>query len=336
MKQNESRAFGYVADKVYQNQRVVGYLAEEIDSQEQILLIHEKKVFPSQYTNKRFNFNLEGYSYCCDQLRQAMKSHDTIVIDEVGKLELTHKMGYFSILKDLAQFDGHTYVTIREELLPELTALLKEERHLYKVISMKSVGAILLASGDSKRFGKENKLLTPWNGHTLFEEVLLQVIRSGECSHIVVVSKYEEIKTITKKYKEVTYLHNDFSEEGISASIRLGTQYLHGMVHGYMYIQTDQIGLKSDSIKFLTRCFKNGKADVIMPRYGGKIASPKIFSSILTSELLNLKGDTGARELIKICESKQIVDLEDGTGILDVDTKEDLLNLVHGLKESGD
>lgn len=336
LKDEGSKVFGYLADKVYQDQRVVGYRAKELISHEEILLVHDTTEFQNQFSNKRFHFNCEGYNYCCNLLKQAMKTHDTLVIDEIGKLELTHKKGYWPILKELAQSKLNIYVTVRDALLPELTSLLNEYNHPYEVVSLKSVGAILLASGDSRRFGKENKLLSSWKGHTLFEEVLLQVIGSGQCSHTVVVSRYEEIRDITNKYEEVTYIQNDHWKEGISASIRLGTEYLQTLVQGYMFVQSDQVGIKSDTIKLLAQSFKDTETDVIMPRYDGVIASPKIFSSNLTSELLNLKGDNGARGIVKCCMSKEIIDIEDTTGILDIDTKEDLHHMVNWHKESGD
>lgn len=325
--QNLDSVYGYISEKIVKENRVIGYNTRNILNRENKVLLHETLAFEKQFSNKRFNFDLNSYEICCRNLIKASESYNNIIIDEIGKLELERKLGFYNALQELLRKDINIFITIRNNLLPEIISFLQKYNKQYNVVNLKSVGAVIMASGESKRFGNGNKLLYKYKGCTLFERVLKKVIQSGCFSEVVVVSRYEDIKTITEKYKEVIYINNKNATEGISSSIKLGTSSLKNKVDGYMYIQADQIFIKQSTLFDLVQTFKDNEVEVVMPKYGEKLASPKIISSILTKKLLGLTGDEGAKGIVRNCNKIKVVTIEDEVEIFDVDTAQDLLEL---------
>ncbi len=62
------------------------------------------------------------------------------------------------------------------------------------------ITAIIMASGLSKRMG-ENKLLLKYKDKTIIEYVFDEISKV-EFKEVIVVSSYDEIKDISKKYKK--------------------------------------------------------------------------------------------------------------------------------------
>lgn len=325
--QNLDSVYGYISEKIIKENRVIGYSDRNIHTGEKNVLLHETLEFDKQFSNKRFNFDINRYEICCRNLIKASESYNNIIIDEIGKLELEKKLGFYNALQELFKKDINIFVTIRNNLLPAIISFLEKYNKHYNVVNLKSVGAVILASGDSKRFKNGNKLLYKYKGYTLFERVLKKVIQSNCFSEVVVVSRYEDIKNIAKNYKEVIYINNKNATEGISCSIKLGTSYLKNKVDGYMFIQADQIFIRKSTLFNLVQAFKDNEVEVVMPKYGYKLASPKIISSNLTEKLLQLTGDEGAKGIVRNYKSTLSLPIKDEEELLDVDTVEDLQKL---------
>lgn len=90
------------------------------------------------------------------------------------------------------------------------------------------ISFIYMASGFGSRFGS-NKLLVPFKGKELYRHGLDCICRAagelekdGHQTEILVVSQYEEILEQAVS-QGLAAVHNGFSGEGITASLRLGT-----------------------------------------------------------------------------------------------------------------
>lgn len=81
--------------------------------------------------------------------------------------------------------------------------------------------AILLAAGNSRRFGK-NKLLESFNGKLLYEYTL-EIARNLTLDEIILVTQYEEIVK-REKDKGISLVYNPNPQRGISESIKLGVK----------------------------------------------------------------------------------------------------------------
>ena len=82
--------------------------------------------------------------------------------------------------------------------------------------------AIILAAGNSKRFGKDNKLFTDFNSTLLITHVVSEICKSKLKNIIVITGKdHVKINGLLKKFR-VQVIKNLNFNEGINSSISLG------------------------------------------------------------------------------------------------------------------
>ncbi|MDW7670027.1 MAG: nucleotidyltransferase family protein [Bacillota bacterium] len=155
---------------------------------------------------------------------------------------------------------------------------------------------IILASGFSKRFGKNDKLLSKIEGKTIIEMVCNNIVESN-LDEIILVYKNEKINKLIK-HKEITKIRNYDASKGMSESLKIGVKNSNSLTKGYMFLMGDQPFIDKDIINVLINEFKKHKG-IILPVFNKKKSSPTIFSVKYKNELMNLEGDTGGRNLIK-------------------------------------
>lgn len=185
---------------------------------------------------------------------------------------------------------------------------------------MTKIGAIIMASGFSKRFGHRNKLLMPIKGKTLIETVVSQLLESGLFSPVIIVTQYDEIEAIYKDNSNISLVRNRAPEDGITTTMKLGIEAINH-VDAYMFVPGDQIGLTIENLEMIVGTFKKSGDKIIVPSYGGVHGSPKIFPAVYRDELMKLQGDVGGKQLInKYLDHLVCIDLP-REGNLDIDTE---------------
>ena len=183
---------------------------------------------------------------------------------------------------------------------------------------------ILLAAGQSKRFGNKNKLLAMINGKPIINHILDTLFEIYDPSELIVIVGYEHkiIKNLIFN-KDITILENINYKKGIGTSIALGTSNLDTEIDGVMIIPADMPYINSKDLIYLEKKFIELNCQkVVMPEYNSRIGNPVILPRNYFNTLKSLKDDFGARSLIR---KKDIMTLKTEFGtILDIDTKEEL------------
>jgi molybdenum cofactor cytidylyltransferase len=184
---------------------------------------------------------------------------------------------------------------------------------------MSRISALLLGAGESKRMGVD-KLSLPWGRKTMLEHCFETLLRSEVRELVVVLStRNKEVRNLFRGRK-VRIVINPLSKMGMSASIRRGLQETHPRCHGILIALGDQPLLKTRTINALIRTFDQGKGGIIVPSFRGKKGHPVIFHRRFKRELLNLKGDVGARSIIESHpEDVRVVPVKSMGVIKDVD-----------------
>lgn len=192
------------------------------------------------------------------------------------------------------------------------------------------VSAIILASGYSKRMGR-NKLLLKYRGKTLIQRTIETVLQY-EFSEVILVGREEEIIQIGNK-NGIKVIKNDNAVKGISESIKLGV--MEAMkTNGYMFFTADQPFLDIDIIKKLVYKFTENLDCIIVPQFEGRRGNPVIFPYNLKEDFLKLQGDVGGKAIInKYFNKVKLVEINDGTKLFDIDTN---ANYEYILKLKGD
>ena len=183
---------------------------------------------------------------------------------------------------------------------------------------------ILLAAGESKRFGNKNKLLEIINGKPMINHILDTLFEIFDPEELIIVVGHEHriIKNIIFN-KNIKILENLDYKRGIGTSISLGVKHLETDIDGVMVIPADMPYLNSkDLINLEQKFMELNCKKVVMPEHNSRIGNPVILPRIYFNILKNLKDDFGARSLIR---KKDIITLKTGFGtIFDIDTKEEL------------
>jgi len=89
-----------------------------------------------------------------------------------------------------------------------------------------------------------------------------------------------------------------------------------------MIMLCDQPNITSEMLGFFLSRFGTNNAPIIAARYGETVGVPALFSNELFDALFQLKGDKGARELIRHRNDVVTVDLD--AAAFDIDTPDDI------------
>lgn len=170
------------------------------------------------------------------------------------------------------------------------------------------INLVLLASGNSKRFGS-NKLLYKINGKEMFKYSVdladdLKKSLKETIKNIIVVSKYQEIKEYVLS-KNMIYVENPQSELGISTSIILGisenekSESEKSESDYLMFMVCDQPYTKSFTIKSFIESFLKSSKGIGAVAFEKIMGNPCIFSWKYLEDLKKLSGDIGGKKIIK-------------------------------------
>ena len=183
---------------------------------------------------------------------------------------------------------------------------------------------ILLAAGESKRFGDKNKLSEIINGKPIINHILDTLFEIFDPSELIVIVGHEQnvIKNLIFN-KDIKILENKDYRKGIGTSIALGMNNLNTDIDGVMIIPADMPYINSKDLISLEKKFMELKCvKVVMPEHNYRIGNPVILPRNYFKTLKSLKDDFGARSLIR---KKDIITLKTEFGtIFDIDTKEEL------------
>ncbi len=163
-----------------------------------------------------------------------------------------------------------------------------------------SVDAILLASGFSRRFGK-NKLVQEFCGMALAEHTLSLVCGIPAFDNIFFVCAEEDVRRLAVPFLgerssfRLKILHNERPNRGACESIRLGTAASNA--RHYMFFMCDQPFLDERTVAQLLSHRKEGR--IVVPTWESTQGSPAVFSASFRTQLLGLQDGEHPRSIKK-------------------------------------
>jgi molybdenum cofactor cytidylyltransferase len=186
------------------------------------------------------------------------------------------------------------------------------------------VGAVILAAGESSRFGQPKQLL-PFRSKTLVRTVI-DAAREAGCSPVVVVigSNAEKVQQ-ELAHTNVVKIQNKNWQRGIGSSIRTGVQTLiHEVpdVEATLLLVCDQPAVNAPFIERLIATREATKKNIVGSSYADTVGVPAIFDRSFFKELLSLGDESGAKSII-LRNREHVAQFPFPEGALDVDTLED-------------
>jgi molybdenum cofactor cytidylyltransferase len=185
--------------------------------------------------------------------------------------------------------------------------------------------AVVLAAGASTRFGSPKQLVRVAGRPLLHTSVTRAAEVTGNALIVVLGAGASELAPLLKHSPGSIVVNQDW-REGIASSIRVGVGRLPPTCAGVMLLLADQAAVSADDLKRLAGTWRKQPQYIAAALYEGVCGVPAIFPRSTFRELLQLRGDAGARVLLRR-NIDRIVRVPMPSAALDVDTPEDLLAL---------
>jgi len=195
------------------------------------------------------------------------------------------------------------------------------------IIQQNQTAGIILAAGESKRFGRPKQLLR-LKGRYLIEWVLDAALES-DLSRIILVLGYahQEIRQALGeklRHAKLQLEVNPHYQKGQSHSLQVGLSRIENTFPAVMFLLADQPLVDAATINCLLDKFWSADKDIGVPTFHGKRGNPSIFSQKFYKHIMEIKGDIGARQIIKSHPERVLgIEIKNPLFFSDVDTPED-------------
>jgi molybdenum cofactor cytidylyltransferase len=188
------------------------------------------------------------------------------------------------------------------------------------------VGGIVLAAGKSSRMSGPQKLLLDIDGVPMVRHVF-EAASEGGCHHTVVVYGDDDVKRAVNGRAELVF--NPKAATGMASSLQVGLKAMRKEVEGVMVLLGDQPLVGSRTVATLLRAWRRegSRPAVAVSQGDDGWAPPVILARELWGDLLALRGDAGARQVLH--GRPELLDLVPAPGRSDdIDTPEDYAKIV--------
>jgi len=197
--------------------------------------------------------------------------------------------------------------------------------------------AVLLAAGESRRMGAENKLLLPYKGSVILDVVVRELLASN-VDEIVVVTGYESerVAKLLDRYS-VRLIHNETFKLGMTSSIQCGVREASKSSVGYMICLGDLPGIPAAIYSAIADRFAEQQSDtaIALPTVDEKRGHPVVLGAAYRDDILKHKEPNGCNEIIRKNKQRIIYcEVPCEHILLDIDTPEEYAAVAKNNKTS--
>ena len=187
-----------------------------------------------------------------------------------------------------------------------------------------NVGAVILAAGSSSRMGRPKQTLQ-LQGMSLLRRAVIAAL-DATCDPVVVVTGANaELSRRELDHLDVREAFNPNWEAWMGSSVRAGIEALISINAGIaaaVLLLCDQPHVTSGVVSRLLAAYQTSGRPITASTYGESFGVPALFSRTVFTELMQLTGSSGAKEVIKRHASESHF-LPFPEGEVDVDTPDD-------------
>lgn len=185
--------------------------------------------------------------------------------------------------------------------------------------------AIVLAAGAASRFGSPKQLVRV-DGRPMLHTVVGHAVSvAGHAVTVVLGAHAAELAPLLRHTPAAVLVNRDWAE-GMGSSLRTAIERLPGACDGVLVLLADQIAVTAGDLQRLTGAWRRNPDSIAAASYGGVLGVPAIFPRWCLPALAELRGDQGARGLLRRHADRVQRILMPNAGI-DIDRPEDLLDL---------
>jgi len=191
------------------------------------------------------------------------------------------------------------------------------------------VEAIILAAGLSTRMGAA-KLGLELNGEPVIARVTRGAVGSVLDRVIMVVGPDSDhlVRALgpLAEHSKLSRVENPRPDRGMSSSLRAGMFALGPTTDGAMVVLADQPFLTREVIDHLIARFCADPEKIVQPAVHGRTTTPVIFPAALFSQLREVVGDIGGRDVVNRNRDRVVIqEIGSMYDDIDLDTPADLV-----------
>jgi molybdenum cofactor cytidylyltransferase len=190
---------------------------------------------------------------------------------------------------------------------------------------------LVLAAGASRRLGQP-KQLVKIGGRPALHLVVSNAVAVAGYGVTVVLGSQARDMTRLLAHSPASVIINRHWEEGMASSLRFGISSLPPATDAVMILLGDQVAITADDLKRLCDAWKGEDSVIAASVYEQRVGVPAIFPRVTFSELLELRGDQGARKVLER-NSYRLVRVPMPNAAIDLDTPEDLARVTERLRQ---
>ncbi len=200
---------------------------------------------------------------------------------------------------------------------------------------MNEVWSIVLAAGMSTRMGTQ-KLLLPFDGKTIVEKVVENILNSGISNVLVVLgANHDEIAEVLKSWPVKTFRNENF-QEGMHTSVISGVKALPEEAKAVMIFLGDQPFIPETVSAKVIEAWNNSGKGIVIPLLNGKRGHPTLYDMKYRNDIIQLDPHIGLRSVaLKFPEDICEVETFCPEIVRDIDTKSDYLNEINKTNKHG-
>ncbi|HMD32704.1 MAG TPA: nucleotidyltransferase family protein [Candidatus Acidoferrales bacterium] len=163
---------------------------------------------------------------------------------------------------------------------------------------MKTIAAIILAAGESRRMGRPKALLA-CQGTTFLGNLLRSTAHTAiGIRRVVLGAAADEIQHAAGLPPEIVVINKDWPKGQLS-SIHAGLRSLpEGKTDGVLIFPVDHPLISPQLVDQMIKAFRAKSPQVMMPAYEGHRGHPVLFAASVYAELLAAPEDVGARAVV--------------------------------------
>lgn len=190
-------------------------------------------------------------------------------------------------------------------------------------------GIIILSAGNSTRLGRPKQLLI-FKDKTLIEWTIDAALETNFKPVVVVLGAFAN-QILEKLPPDLPIVINENWADGMASSIAAGVAEIlkHAPELENMIITvSDQAFINATNLLALQQKHINTKKGIIASSYAKTTGTPALFNKRYFPQLLSLKGNNGAKSMLKLHDN-DVETVAFALGNIDIDTETDYHNLIN-------
>jgi molybdenum cofactor cytidylyltransferase len=161
-----------------------------------------------------------------------------------------------------------------------------------------NTGIVILAAGGSARLGQPKQLLQ-FEGESLLKRIARVALESSCDPVVVVLGAHADLCVVEVADLPLQIVQNENWVNGMASSIRAGLEALRAFaphIDAVILLVCDQPHISAHLLdRLVSNC--NSAETIVASQYADTLGVPALFTAAHFPELMNLRGDAGAKAL---------------------------------------